>query len=127
MIKTVNLPGGAQAAIFPSAIVVYNYADGGESELSQIISAHPGQAVIFVATRFDKAVFSQAENTMRTFIFLDADGLKASVDPTYPAQWVTPGDFIPALPGNISIEATPAGFIVSSIAPDPTETHTFAN
>lgn len=125
MITIVNLTGGAKAAIFPSAIVVYNYAEGGDAELSQIVSAHPGQAVVFVSTKFDPSVFSQAENTTRTFIFLRSDGLAAKVDPTYPAQWVSPGDFIPALPGNVCVEASDTGFTVSSVAPDPIETVTF--
>lgn len=116
---------GTQVVEFPGAIVVYNFAGADNAELSQVVSAHPGEAVVFVATKFDRTVFSQAENTRRTFIFMRGAVDEASVDPTYPAQWVSPGDFIPAVPGNVSVEATESGFIVTSLTSDPAETVEF--
>lgn len=120
-----TLKNGTQVVEFPGAIVVYNFSGADDAELSQIVSAHPGEATVFVATEFDRTVFSQAENTTRTFIFMRGAIDEASVDPTYPAQWVSPGDFIPAVPGNVSVEATDSGFIVTSLISDPAKTAEF--
>lgn len=116
---------GTQVVVFPGAIVVYNFSGADAAEVSQVESANPGAATVFVATKFDRTVFSQAENTTRTFIFLRGAVDEAAVDPTYPAQWVSPGDFIPAVPGNVSVEATATGFKVTSFSADPAETAEF--
>lgn len=120
-----TLKNGTQVVNFPGAIVVYNFRKGDDPELSQIVSAHPCEATVFVTSQYDRTVFSQAENTVRTFIFLRGVVDDSAVDPTYPAQWVSPGDFIPAVPGNVSIEATPTGFTVTSLSPDSSETVEF--
>lgn len=123
MKKTFN--NGTQVVVFPGAIVVYNFSSADAAELSQVVSANPGAATVFVATKFDCTVFSQAENTTRTFIFMRGAVDESAVDPTYPAQWVSAGDFIPAVPGNVSVEATATGFKVTSLSADPAETAEF--
>lgn len=116
-----TLKNGTQVVEFPGAIVVYNFSKGDSPEMSQIVSANPGEATVFVNSKYDCSVFSQAENTMRTFIFLRGAVDESAVDPTYPAQWVSAGDFIPAVPGNVSIEATAIGFNVTSLSSEPPE------
>ncbi len=50
----------------------------------------------------------------------------STVDPTFPAQWVSDGDILPGLPGNLTLTATDGGFRVTSLSPDPTESHFFS-
>lgn len=117
-IKT--LPSGAKYAEFPSATVVYNFsAPADEAPLAQLLEHRPGVPVAFLATRFDPKVFSQAENTTRTFIFQRGPVDPAQVPAYYPAQWLSPGDIIPAIPGNLSIQATASGFAIDTLPPDP--------
>lgn len=113
-----------QIALFPSSIVVFNFTHDFADRLAQTVSAHPGMPVLFLNTIFDRSVFSQAENTLRTFIFSRDHISSDAVDSTYPAQWISGGDIIPALPGNIQVAATPTGFTVTSLPP-LTQTLTF--
>lgn len=116
MVKT--LKNGTRVEFFRAAIVIYDFADGDQAEVSQIVSAHPGQAVAFLSTTFTPTVFSQAENTQRTFVFLRGAVDESEVDPAFPAQWLSPGDFIPAIPGNISVEATQTALKAHECTPD---------
>lgn len=123
-----TLKSGAKVQIFPSAIVVYNFSDGDDADgkLAQIVSAHPGTAVVFISTKFARSVFSQAENRNRAFIFDRSKIDPATVDPVYPAQWVSDGDMLPGLPGNLSLVATDGGFRVTSLPPDDKQTVFFS-
>lgn len=123
----IKLPGGGSIKLFPSGIVVYNFASDDDGRLSQTLSAHPGMPVVFLSTEFNRNVFSQAENRNRAFIFSRQAVDPATVDPVYPAQWVSDGDFIPALPGNLCVTATLTGFKVDTVPPDPPRTATFGN
>lgn len=117
-ISEVSLAHGGRISVFGPGIVVFDFMAGDEASLSQALSANPGKPVVFISKKYDKAIFSQAEGRMRTFIlsskFIDRD----SVDPEYPAQWLDAGDEIPGVPGNLSISATDEGFKVESLPPD---------
>lgn len=121
----IKLPAGGCIKLFPSGIVVYNYADADNGRLSQVMSANPGMPVIFLSTKFNRKVFSQAEGRNRAFIFLRGAVDPESVDPVYPAQWLSAGDMLPGLPGNLSVTATDGGFRVRTTAPDPARTGYF--
>lgn len=105
--------------LFPSAVIVYNFTAELEAKLSQSLSAHPGEPVLFLSTVYNPEVFSQAENHNRTFVFSRKFINPAEVFPEYPAQWLSEGDFIPQLPGNLRVTATDRGFTVRTIPPDP--------
>lgn len=116
---TITLPSGAKYIEYPGVSIIFNFAAADDARLAQLLASRPGIPVAFLATAYDPAVFSQAENTTRTFIFLRGAIDPASVPAYYPAQWVSPGDFIPAIPGNISVQATSTGFTVATLPPDP--------
>ena len=121
-----NMNDGGKIKIFPSAIVVFNITTEDEGQHSRILSANPGMPVLFLATKFNRNVFSQAEGHVRTFIFADGPVNPASVDPEYPAQWISAGDYLPGLPGNLSVSATgDGGFRITSLSPDPRRTVMF--
>lgn len=120
-----RLPGGGQVKLFPSAIAVYNFASDDDGKLSRIISANPGMPIVFLSTKFNRNVFSQAEGHNRTFIFYAGTIDRSNVDPTYPADWISDGDFLPGVPGNLSIEATDGGFRIRTLPPDPARTAFF--
>lgn len=124
----IKLNSGAKVKLFPSAIVVYNFSDGDDADgkLAQVISSHPGEAVVFINTRFSRSVFDQAETRNRAFILDRTKIDPATVDPELPAQWVSEGDFLPGLPGNLSLEADSTGIRVTSIPPDPHHTALFS-
>lgn len=128
MENAIKLNSGARVKLFPSAIVVYNFSSGDDADgkLAQILSAHPGEAVVFISNKYTPTVFDQAETRNRTFIFDRTSINPAEVDTEYPAQWVSEGDIIPGLPGNISLESLAGGaFRVTSLAPDPVRSATF--
>lgn len=114
MNKSLNLSGKSRTELFGSAIIVFNFDGDEDGTLARLVSAHPGLPVIFLSTRFNRDVFSQAEGRNRLFIFSTAAIDPATVDPTYPAQWLSPGDLLPALPGNLTVAATPAGFTLTA-------------
>lgn len=118
-IETRTLHGGTTAAIFPSALVVYNFTPSAAADLASLLGTMPGTSVIFLATKFHKDMFSQATGFNRSFVLASKFIKHSAVDPQYPAQWLDEGDFIPILPGNISVEATDKGFRVTSVSPDP--------
>lgn len=124
---TIRLNVDAEVRIFPDAIVVYNFTDGADSELAQVLSAHPGVPVVFISTKFSRSVFNQAETRNRAFIFDRATIDPATVNPEYPAHWVSDGDFLPGLPGNLCIEAVDGGFRVTSLPPSPQHTAFFSD
>lgn len=113
----IKLHGDGVAKIFPDGIVVYNFDDDDDGKLSQIISSNPGKPVVFLSTKFNRNVFSQAEGHNRAFIFLRDAIDPAGVDPEYPAQWVSDGDCLPGLPGNLNVTATAGGFLVETLSP----------
>ena len=116
----IPLGPGSYAMHFPSAVVIFNYpGQEADEKIARLVSGSAGQAVIFLCKSFDKNVFSQAEGRNRAFIFSTKFVDKDSVDPTYPAQWVSPGEIMPGLPGNLSLKATDQGFKVESLPPDP--------
>lgn len=125
--ETIKLNSGAKVAIFPSAIVVYNFCSGDDADgkLAQILSAHPGETVLFISTKYDREVFDQAETRNRTFILSRSTIDPATVDPELPAQWVSIGNMLPGLPGNLELETSDAGFRVTSLPPDPRHTILF--
>ncbi len=112
------LAHGGRISVFPSAVVVFNFADGDDASLSQVLSANPGKPVLFISKKYDKAIFSQAEGRTRTFILASGFIDRKSVDPEYPAQWLDAGDMIPGVPGNLSVSAAENGFWVNSLPPD---------
>lgn len=114
-----------RAVIFPSAILVFNFDGDDDAKLSQILSAHPGMPVIFLATKYHREVFAQAEGRNRAFIFATRYVSRDDVGPTYPAQWLSEGDIIPMLPGNVSVTGIDRGFRVDTIDPDPARTAIF--
>lgn len=118
MCKPINLSGGAQAEVFPSALVVFNFNSDADGQLSQLVSSHPGMPVTFVSTRYNRNVFSQAEGRQRSFVLSSKFVDKEDVDPEYPVMWLDEGDTIPALPGNIDVTATDRGFRVETLPPD---------
>ena len=119
--ETIRLNSNAEVRIFPDAIVVFNFSDGDDADgkLAQIVSANPVMPVVFINTEFSASVFSQAETRNRAFIFDRTKINPAGVSPELPAQWVSEGDFLPGLPGNISVEAADGGFRVTSLPPSP--------
>lgn len=119
MCKPIPLSSGAQAEVLPSSIVVFNFASDDDGKLAQLVSANPGMPVAFLATRFNREVFSQAEGRNRTFVFNSKFVDPADVDPVYPAQFLGEGDMLPALPGNLTVTATDRGFRVDTLPPDP--------
>lgn len=118
-ISVESLEHGGRISIFPSGIVVFNFAAGDEAVLAKVLSDNPGKPVVFISKKFDKTIFSQAEGRMRTFILSSKFIERKSVDPEYPAQWLDADDVIPAVPGNLSVSATDDGFLVNSLPPEP--------
>ncbi len=112
-------PQGGRVVVFPSALVVFNFNGDDEGRLSQAVSANPGMPVLFISTAFCHKVFSQAEGRNRTFVFASKFVDRNDVDETYPASWLSEGNFIPELPGNLSVMATNRGFRVDALPPDP--------
>ncbi len=125
--ETIKLNSGAKVALFPGAIVVYNFSSGDDADgkLSQILSANPGKAVLFISTKYDREIFDQAETRNRTFILSRSTIDPATVDPELPAQWISVGNMLPGLPGNLQLEASDAGFRVTSLPPDRCHTILF--
>lgn len=121
----IKLHGDGVARIFPGGIVVFNFDNDDDGTLSQILSSKPGMPVVFLSTEFNRNVFSQAESRNRAFIFSRDAIDPASVDPEYPVQWVSDGDYLPGLPGNLSVTATADGFRVQTLSPDPPQSATF--
>lgn len=122
---SIALDNGGRAVIFPSGLVVFNFADDDDGKLSQIVSSNPGMPVVFLSTKFNRDVFSQAEGRNRSFVLSSKYIDREDVDPTYPAQWLAEGDTIPDLPGNVSVTATDRGFRVEALDPDPQRTAYF--
>ncbi len=91
----IRLHGDGVARIFPGGIVVFNFDNDDDGTLSQILSSKPGMPVVFLSTEFNRNVFSQAEGRNRAFIFSRNAIDPASVDPEYPVQWVSDGDYLP--------------------------------
>ncbi|MCM1310505.1 MAG: hypothetical protein NC301_05700 [Bacteroides sp.] len=125
--ESIKLNSGAKVKLFPSAIVVYNFSDGDDADgkLAQILSSHPGESVVFINTKYSPEVFEQAETRNRAFIFDRTKINPDCVDPEFPAQWVSEGDFLPGLPGNLSLEASAEGLRVTSLPPDAHHTALF--
>lgn len=109
----INFSGDSRIEVLPTAIAVFNFDIAQEDSLAGLVSSHPGLPVIFLSTRLNRDVFSQAEGRNRVFIFSTATIDPAEVDSTYPAQWLSPGDLLPALPGNLTVAATPSGFTLT--------------
>lgn len=112
-------PQGGRVVVFPSALVVFNFSGDDDGRLSQVVSANPGMPVLFVSTVFCREIFSQAEGRNRTFVFASKFVDRSAVDETYPASWLGEGNFIPEVPGNLSVTATDRGFRVDALPPDP--------
>lgn len=121
----ITLGGSGRAIVFPSAILVFNFDNDDDARLSQILSAHPGMPVVFLGTKFNREVFSQAEGRNRTFVFATKFVNRDEVDPVYPAMWLSDGDILPDLPGNVSVTGTDRGFRVDTLAPDAERTAMF--
>lgn len=107
-----TLPGGGKAVVFPSEVVVFNFTEGDADKLGEVLVANPVNPVTFLATKFDRTVFSQAETRNRTFIFAEKFIPRDSVDPDYPVQWLAEGSIIPMDAGGLEITATAEGFTV---------------
>lgn len=123
--RSINLNGGGKAVNFPGGIVVFNFNDDDNGQLSQILSGAPGKPIVFISTEFHREMFSQAEGHNRSFILASKFISDEDVDPTYPAQWLAEGDTIPDLPGNVSVTATDRGFRVETLPPDSPQSAVF--
>ena len=108
--KTIRLAGGGTIAVFPSEVEVFNFTAADADTLAQVLTENPVVPVTFLATKFDRSVFSQAETRNRSFIFAEQFIPRSAVDEVYPVQWLAEGDIIPQTPGGIEIVATPSGF-----------------
>lgn len=123
--ETIKLDGGGKAAMFPGGLIVFNFSADDTGKLSQLVSSVPGKPVVFLSTEYHREMFSQAEGHNRTFVlstkFIDRD----DVDPVYPAMWLSEGDMLPDVPGNVQVTATDRGFRVDTLPPDPKITAVF--
>lgn len=113
--KVTSLPGGGKAAVFPEAIVIFNFSEADADAVAEVLTANPVKPVTFLATKFDRTVFSQGETRNRSFVFAEKFIPRTSVDSVYPVQWLAEGDLIPMLPGNIEVTATATGFTVNDV------------
>ena len=111
-----TLPGGGKVAVFPEAIAIFNFSAADADAVAAILTANPVKSVTFLATKFDRAVFSQAETRNRSFVFAEKFIPRSGVDPDYPVQWLAEGDLIPMLPGDIEVTATATGFTVNNVS-----------
>lgn len=111
-IETIQLGARSYAVVLPGVILAFDPGDDADFKLSRQISSHPGMPVVILCTKYDPAVFSQAETTNRTFVFSAADIPVAEVPAGAPVSWVSPGDLLPALPGDVSVTAVGSGFMV---------------
>lgn len=114
-IETVKLGERSFAVVLPGVILAFDPGNDPDFRLSGQISAHPGMPVVILCTKFDPSVFSQAETTNRTFVLSAADVPAADVPQGYPISWVSPGDILPALPGDVSVTAVGSGFMVEKM------------
>lgn len=105
----------AHAVALPGVILAFDPADDPDFRLSAMISARPGVPVVILCTRFDQNVFSLADNTNRTYIFAAADIPAGDVPAGDPVSWLAPGDFIPMIPGGVSVTAIGSGFLVEKL------------
>ncbi len=112
---TLQLLDGGRAVILPDVIVVYNFVRDDDGILGQLFSANPGKPSVFLSTVWQEEVFGQAANTNRSFVFHRSFVDQAEADPQMPAQWLSAGHLMPALPGNISVTATATGFEVATL------------
>ncbi len=119
-IETTSLGAKGYAVTLPGVILAFDPADDPEFRLSGLISSHPGMPVVILCTSYDSAVFSQAENTNRTFVFSAADIPEADVPAGAPVSWVSPGDILPDLPADVSVTGTADGFTVQKLGSDLT-------
>ena len=113
--QELKLPGGGKAVVFPEEVVVYNFTEGDSSALGDFLATHSVVPVTFLATKFDPAVFSQAETRNRSFIFAEKFISRADVNPEYPVQWLAEGNLFPMDAGGLEVLATPTGFQVQSV------------
>lgn len=107
-----NLGNGGYAVTLPGVILAFDPADDADFKLSGLISANPGMPVVILCTRYDSAVFSQAETTDRTFVFSQADIKRSDVPAGSPVSWLSPGDVLPDLPGDVEVTAVGSGFLI---------------
>ena len=113
--QEIKLPGGGKAVVFPEEVVVYNFTEADAPVLGNLLASHSVVPVTFLATKFDPAVFSQAETRNRSFIFAEKFISRADVSPEYPVQWLAEGNIIPMDAGGLEVLATPSGFQVSNV------------
>ena len=113
--QEITLPGGGKAVVFLEEVVVFNFTDGDASVLGDFLAAHSVVPVTFLATKFDPAVFSQAETRNRSFIFAEKFISRTNVSPEYPVQWLAEGNIIPMDAGGLEVIATPTGFQISNV------------
>lgn len=113
--KVTSLPGGGKVAVFPEAIVIFNFSEPDADAVAEVLTANPVKPVTFLSTKFDRTVFSQGETRNRSFVFAEKFIPRSSVAPVYPVQWLAEGDLIPMLPGDIEVTATATGFTVNDV------------
>ncbi|MDE7388889.1 MAG: hypothetical protein K2M97_06535 [Muribaculaceae bacterium] len=117
-IETHKLGEHAYAVALPGVILAFDPAGDPLHQLSALISANPGVPVVVLCTRYDSQVFSQAETTDRTFVFSAADISRTDVPEGASVSWVSPGDILPVLPGDVSVTALGSGFLVEKLGTD---------
>ena len=113
--QELTLPGGGKAVVFPEEVVVFNFTKDDASVLGDFLATHSVVPVTFIATRFDPAVFSQAETRNRSFIFAEKFISRTDVSPEYPVQWLAEGNIIPMDAGGLEVIATSSGFQIQSV------------
>ena len=102
-------------AVFPEAIAIFNFSEADADAVAEVLTANPVKPVTFLATKFDRTVFSQGETRNRSFVFSEKFIPRSSGAPVYPVQWLAEGDLIPMLPGDIEVTATATGFTVNDV------------
>lgn len=126
MIDITYLDNSGFIADTPTAILVFDYYKDPAHSLEKTLKKNPNKGVIFFVSHshydhFNPDIFNLAQNHQRQFVISNEVQLQRSRHDDAPIAWVSPGDNLESLIGNIKVTAfgsTDAGVSYLVTLPD---------
>lgn len=109
MIKITYLDHSGFAVTTPTAILVFDYYKDPANALDKVLDAAKNLPVIFFVSHhhrdhFNRDIFNMAQNHKRVYVLSNDIDSKLTHD-NIAIAWMSPGDIVEQLPGNVKVEA----------------------